>query len=105
MRLLLLVALSPLVMAADPPKAKVTIGKDTTVVEGPLTADGYIDYAAALNTELGKGVTPQTNAQAVLIRAFGPMDLNERAAAYFKALGIEPLPEQGDYYQKWSLDY
>lgn len=38
--------------------AKFEIGPDTTVVSGPLDADGFIDYEAALNGMLGEGVTP-----------------------------------------------
>jgi hypothetical protein len=51
---------------ADKPKPKFPLGKDTTVVVGPLDADGYVDYEAVLNARFGKGVTPATNACAGL---------------------------------------
>ena len=48
------------------PPVKWPVGKETTVVDGPLDADGYVDYEAALNERLGKGVTPETNANVLL---------------------------------------
>ena len=77
---------------------KVTVSKETTYVTGPLTPDGSVDFVAALNEMLGKGVTPESNAMVPLTRAFGPkeIDLTIRAEC-FKRLGIEELPEQGDY--------
>src|SRR5262245_33592389 len=57
--------------AANPPKGKFTISKETTYVTGPLDKDGYIDYAAALNERLGQGVTPENNANVLLWRAMG----------------------------------
>src|SRR5713101_3375645 len=49
-----------------------TISKETTYVTGPLDKDGYIDYAAALNERLGKGVTPENNANVPIWKALGP---------------------------------
>src|SRR5438094_5975588 len=53
-------------------KGTFTIGKETTYVTGPLDKDGYIDYAAALNERLGRGVTPENNACVLLWKALGP---------------------------------
>jgi lysophospholipase L1-like esterase len=75
-----------------------TLGKDTTVVNGPLDKDGRVDYVAALNGLLSKGVTPDNNANVLLWKALGPHP--ERAVMppeYFKWLGAEP-PEKGDYF-------
>ena len=54
------------------PAPKLPLGKDTTYVTGPLDKDGYVDYAAALNERLGKGVTPANNANVLLWKALGP---------------------------------
>lgn len=74
------------------------IGKETTYVTGPIDKDGYIDYEAALNERLGKGITAETNCNALLFKAIGPRpegaDLPTR---YYKLLGIEAPPEKGDY--------
>ena len=32
------------------------------MAEGPLDKDGYVDFEAALNERLGKGVPPEKNA-------------------------------------------
>lgn len=93
-------------------------GPETTVIAGPLRANGTIDYAAALNTECSQGVTPENNVVVLLVRAIGP---GTYAAAkldpeYFRELGIDPLPVEGTYLaepfveepeqqQKLSQDY
>jgi hypothetical protein len=86
--------------AEDKPAPKLPIGKDTTYVEGPLDKDGYIDYEAALNDLLSKGITPERNANVLLWKAFGPRsDGDERVSAqFFKRLGIKEPLAQGDYF-------
>ncbi len=91
--------LSLLLPAEGPPAAKVPLGKDTTVVRGPLDKDGYVDYEAALNDRLAKGITPETNGNVLLIRALGPKPEGARMPeGYFKWLGIDEPPERGDYF-------
>ena len=59
-----------LVVPADEPvKPKFPLGRETTFVTGPLDKDGYVDYAAALNERLGKGVTPDKNANVLIWKA------------------------------------
>jgi hypothetical protein len=92
---------SPLILllilaAEDKPTPKVPVGKDTTFVSGPLDEDGYIDYEAALNEQLGKGITPEKNANALLWKALGPQP--EMPPNFFALLGIEEPPAQGDYF-------
>jgi hypothetical protein len=93
-------SLLALLPAADPPKPVFPLGKETTYFTGPLDKDGYVDYAAALNERLGKGVTPQNNALALLWRVWGPTPNrgNRMPAEYFKLLGIEEPPESGEYF-------
>src|SRR4051812_40283297 len=80
-------------------KPKFTIGKETTYVTGPVDADGYINYAAALNERLGKGITPADNANVLLWKAFGPLPEGKRMPPdFFKWLGIPEPPERGDYF-------
>jgi hypothetical protein len=84
---------------ADKPVAKVPLGKGTTVVTGPIDKNGYIDYEAALNERLKKGMTPETNANALLWKALGPRPDGARMPAeFFKQMGIEEPPEKGDYF-------
>ena len=50
--------------AGDPPKKvepKIKPGKDTTVIDGPVAADGYYDYETALNDRLRGKTTPATS--------------------------------------------
>src|SRR4051812_16314697 len=44
-----------------PGKVPFTVGKETTRIVGPLRADGTVDYVAAVNELLSKGVTPENN--------------------------------------------
>src|SRR5687768_1448475 len=95
---LLLAGLLAVPAAADP-KPRITVGKDTTFVTGPLDKDGYVDYVAALNDLRGKGVTPDTNAAVALWQALGPRpDGQPRPAAFFKALDMTEPPAAGHYF-------
>ena len=87
----------------QPVKVKITIGKDTTYITGPLNADGTVNYVAYVNAKLSKGVTPRNNAAVLLVRAIGPMVWSEdlRAKA-MKLMGISAPPAEGEYFV--SLD-
>src|SRR5262245_37153657 len=106
MRTLALVLVSGLLAARaaaeDKParKLNITVSKETTYVTGPLDKEGYVDYAAALNERLGKGVTPETNANVLIWKALGPRAQGGKPtpAKVFKLMGIEEPPEKGDYF-------
>lgn len=90
-----------LIAAADgkPPPPRLPIGKDTTVVTGPIDKEGYIDYETALAERMGKGIKPEKNANALLFKAFGPKPEGaEMSAEFYKHLGIDAPPEKGDYF-------
>ena len=98
----LVILASGLVFAGpDEPKKpvpKFKIGKETTFVDGPLDADGYIDYEAALNTLLKGTITPDTNAVVLLLKCFGPKpEGKELHPDFYKALGVAAPPETGEY--------
>jgi hypothetical protein len=92
--------LSLLLPAEDKPAPKMPLGRETTFVSGPLDKDGYVDYEAALNDRLGKGITTQKNANVLLWKALGPTPEGGTGmpAEYFKRLGIEEPPKRGDYF-------
>jgi hypothetical protein len=84
--------------SAKKPRGKFKISKETTFVTGPFDKDGYIDYVAALNEQLSKGVTPENNANVLIFKAFGPHPENGKMPAeFFKWLGYQP-PEKGEYW-------
>ncbi len=80
-------------------KAKFTISPETTFVTEPVDSLGYVDYEAAVNQRLSKGIKPDENAVVFLLKATGPnperANLSDR---FFQALGV-PRPE------KTSNDY
>src|SRR6266513_2476777 len=92
-------ALVAVVSAAWPGRSTFTVSKETTYVTGPLDKDGYVDYVAALNERLGKGVTPETNANVPMWQAVGPRpDGKPMPAAFFKLMGMDEPPEKGEYF-------
>ena len=84
-------------------RTKIKISKETTRIDGPLDEDGYVDYHAALNQMLSMGVTVKNNAAVPVVKALGPKngelpDDEDYRADFFKRLGIDDLPEEGDYF-------
>jgi hypothetical protein len=93
---LLLLVLLP---ADDKPTPKLPVGKETTYVTGPLDAEGYIDFEASLNDRLGKDVAPEKNANVLIVKALGPKPEGApMPAEYYKRLGIDEPPADGDYF-------
>jgi hypothetical protein len=91
---IVLVAL--LVYAAWPGSSTFTISPETTYITGPLDAEGYVDYPAALNERLSKGVTPENNANVLIWQALGPRpEGRPMPPEYFRWLGVEQPPEEG----------
>ncbi len=66
-----------------------TISRGTTFFTEPVTNEGLVDYAAALNALYGADVTPEENAATYLLKAFGPNHKDEAVReAYCRALGV-----------------
>lgn len=87
--------------APNKPQAlpRVTIGKDTTFVTGPLREDGTVDFLAAINEHASQGVTPENNGAIPFWQIVGPGKIEQpMREAYFQKLGIETPPQQGEYY-------
>lgn len=88
------------------PVPKFKLGKDTTNVDGPLDAEGYIDYETALNTLLKGTITPDTNAVVVLLKCLGPKpEGTVLHSDFYKALETEAPPEKGDYLMSYSQHF
>src|SRR5262245_37287070 len=84
-------------------KPKFTIGKETTVIDGPIDKDGYVDYATALNLRLSKGIAPDKNMVAMLAKVFGPKhDGNKVPAEFYQWLSIPAPPENGENFLSLS---
>jgi hypothetical protein len=80
-------------------RAKITLSKATTRVTGPLTKDGYIDYARVINQRLSVGVTAENNANVLIWKAMGPHpEQSNLGPRFFKLIKTEMLPETGDYF-------
>ena len=53
------------------PRVLVPVGKETTVITGPLRADGTVDYVKAINDKYGAGITPDNNGYVLWLKAVG----------------------------------
>jgi hypothetical protein len=78
----------------------VLAAQDKPTPRPPAGKDSYVDYETALNKRLGKGITPDKNANVLLWKAFGPRP--EGAAdlppEFFRWMGTERPPERGEYF-------
>ena len=88
----------------------VTISEKTTHITGPLKADGYPDYLAALNARFRTESSPQNNLAVGIWETVGPTQIPvELRPLLFEALGVDGIPVEGDYlvglgtYQKQQL--
>ena len=94
--------LLPCFLAFGQKPVLVTISKETTRIVKPLKADGYPDYIAALNQQFGRGVTAENNIAVTVWEVVGPEDLSAGIKSlYFKHLGMESLPTDGNYYRSF----
>ncbi|MBA4066465.1 MAG: hypothetical protein C0501_22690 [Isosphaera sp.] len=97
--LLVLVLVGANPASSDDKPAPKPAGKPTRIT-GPLDKKGRIDYEAALNEQLGKGVTAETNANVLLYQVFGPAPEGGDGMPdeYFKLLGMPRPPQDGNYF-------
>jgi RNA polymerase sigma factor (sigma-70 family) len=81
------------------PAPSFTLSKETTYITGPLDKDGYVDFETALNDRLGKNITPEKNANALLWQALGPvLDGRPVLPEFFRLLKVPAPPERGEYF-------
>jgi hypothetical protein len=76
------------------------VGKATTVVTGPVDSSGHIDFAAAANERMSKGVTAENNANVAIWRALGPNPPGggRMPAGFFEKMGMQTPPAAGAYF-------
>lgn len=74
-----------------PVKPVITPSPETTHITAPLDAEGYVDYLAALNLHLRRGVTAKENAAIPFLEAIGIADKNLEVTNLIRAeLGMSP---------------
>lgn len=96
---------SAFIRGADKPTTRPAIkpARDTTYFTKPLRPDGSVDYIAAINEQLSKGVTKENNAVVLLAQAFGPELFDKkRSEQALKVLGVK-LPVNGKYLQSSEI--
>jgi hypothetical protein len=82
----------------QPRQVRIAVSREKTFVTGPVAADGYIDYCAAVEERFREGVTVENNAVVALVKLFGPARIpREIRKAFFDGLGIPELPLNGYY--------
>jgi hypothetical protein len=79
----------------------IRISPETTYLTEPLRPDGTVDYIAACNARLSKGVTANNNAAIPLFKAIGPGMLDPKTLQItLDYLGLQ-LPANGKYFVPW----
>lgn len=90
----------------DSSKLPFKISPETSYITEPLTKEGRVDYGAALNQMMKKGVTPETNAAVYYWRAIGPnpdgFESEEFLENLKQELGTDPFSTNGSYMVKFS---
>jgi hypothetical protein len=81
-------------------------GYQTTRILSPTTANGIIDYQAAVEANFGRGATPENNAAIPILQALGRNALppSQPRDGITERLGMPPLPDHGDYFVSYA-DY
>ena len=78
---------------------QVSVSERTTHIVEPLDETGMVDFLEAINQRTSEGVTPENNAAVLLWQAAGPAKMPQGLRAeFFERLGIDPLPDEGDYF-------
>ncbi|MFN3149122.1 hypothetical protein [Bremerella sp.] len=72
-------------------QARFRVSPETTYYVSPIREDGSVDFAAAINDELGNGIAPDDNAYALLLQAIGPLDSS--SPELYQLLGTAPSDE------------
>jgi hypothetical protein len=87
-----------LAVAGDPER-QFHITEETTVVTGPLTRNGLVDYSEALRRRHLAEVPAEENASRLILEALGPsiFTTQEMAQLAYDELEMSPLPQSGDY--------
>jgi hypothetical protein len=87
------------------------VSEQTTVLTGPIGPDGMVDYAAALNDEYGRGIEPERNLLAAMLRLVGSSLEPGPSEAYWRRLGVKPVEEPllvwvdlGEFAASWPED-
>jgi hypothetical protein len=84
--------------AQDRKAPRFKIAPDTTFVLSPVSDDGTIDYADAINKKMRADLKPEDNAVVWIMRALGRNIPNyECTPRIFQELGMQPPAELGDY--------
>ena len=77
-----------------------------TYPTAPRQSDGTYDYVGLIDKRFRRGLTPAKNAMVPMIKALGPEVIPEQIReAYLKALGIDALPVEGDYFEPFDGDF
>ncbi len=90
------------VAADDKPVSRIKVSPTTTYFNGPVTEDGLIDYATAINRRKKTQSASASNSNVLFWKAIGSKPSGRSAAidpGFFKLLGISPPSQEGKYFQ------
>lgn len=79
-------------------ESRFRVSPETTYYVEPIRSDGSVDFAAAINAELGSDIAPEENAYALLLQAIGPVE--NASPTLYDLLGIKPPNETSVRFRK-----
>lgn len=95
-------------VAPSPPQASsrsglgFTVSPQTTILVEPLRPDGSVDYVAAINRDLGRGVTVQNNAAVALAPLMKLHHWNESAVRVNRLLAMVGAQDYSEHWISWK---
>lgn len=90
--------------AAPPVLKKEEAKKGPTRITEPVDKDGFVEYEAALNAWLGKGISSDRNANVLIWKALGPTPEGGEPLPkhFFNLLGMDLPDPQGKYFVSYG---
>src|SRR4051812_37437632 len=72
-------------------------GYETTRILAPTMSNGLVDYQAAIDEHISRGVTPENNAAVPMLQALGrdALPRTQPRDGITNRLGMPPLPDKG----------
>ncbi len=87
--------------ATSAPRFKPLVSKEITYLTEPLTADGRVDYVAALNTRYGQNIRPHDNAAIALWPLVRNQASPEQTTRFYQAYDLPVPPDSRIAWQEF----
>lgn len=104
--LTILLVFGLVVAADDKPVSRIKVSRTTTYFNGPITKDGLIDYATAINRRKKGQSTSASNSNVLFWKAIGSKPSGRSVAIdsrFFKLMGMTQPSQEGKYFHGLAM--